>query len=82
MITQDDEASTATAPSIKEDQKKHSISPRTVGIVVTALQQFMRNAFIEEMRKTIGIYDVPFDPEEMTNGAVHPVTKETLTKYK
>ena len=42
----------------------------------------MGNAFLEEMRKTIEINDTPFDPEEMANDVVHPVTKETITKYK
>ena len=42
----------------------------------------MRNAFLEETRKTIETNDAPFDPEDMTNGIVHPATKETITKYK
>jgi hypothetical protein len=42
----------------------------------------MGNAFIEEMRQTVEIYDTPFSPEEVANGVVHPVTKETITKYK
>ena len=53
-----------------------------MGIAVTALQQFMGNAFIEETRKTIELYDAFFYPEEMANWVVHPVTKETITKYK
>ena len=39
-------------------------------------------AFIEGTRKLIEIYNAPFDPEEMVNRVVHPVTKETITKYK
>ena len=42
----------------------------------------MGNAFIEETRKTIEMYDAPSDREEMANGDVHSVTKETITKYK
>ena len=50
--------------------------------MVAALQQFMGIAFIEGTRKLIEIYNAPFDPEEMVNRVVHPVTKETITKYK
>ena len=42
----------------------------------------MRNAFIEEMRQTVKVYDTLFSPDEVVNGVVHPVTKETITKYK
>ena len=41
----------------------------------------MGNAFIEEIRKTIEMYDTLFDPEEMANWVVYPVTTETITKY-
>ena len=34
------------------------------------------------MRRAITINDIPLDPEEIANGVVHPVTKETITKYK
>ena len=49
---------------------------------MAVLQQFIGKAFIEEMMKTIEIYDVLFGPEEMANRVVHPVTKETITKFK
>ena len=73
MITQDSEAQTATAPPIKRRLKRTnlSISPRTTGIAMMALQQFMGNAFIEEIREMIEIYDAPFDQEEMTIGVVY-----------
>jgi hypothetical protein len=84
MITQDEAPPSAAAPPIKRRSRRinPSISPRTAGIAVAALQQFMGNAFIEEMRQTVEVYDTPFSPEEVANGVVHPVTKETITKYK
>ena len=84
MITQGNKAPTAMAPPIKKRLQRivQSIGSRIVGIAVETLQQFTGNAFIEKMRRTLRINDAPFDPEEMTNGVVHPVTKETITKYK
>ena len=53
VITQDNKAPTASAPPIKRrsERMNQSISPRTEGIVVAALQPYVRNAFIEEMIK-------------------------------
>ena len=47
-----------------------------------ALHQFMGNAFLDELKQTVRINDVPVNIEEVANGVVHPVTKETITKYK
>ena len=41
----------------------------------------MGNAFLEELKKTT-INATPTTIEEVANGVVHPVTKETITKYK
>ena len=41
----------------------------------------MGNAFLEELKKT-QINATPLGLEEVANGVVHPVTKETITKYK
>ena len=49
---------------------------------MAAPQQFIGNAFLEETRKAIRINSTPFDLEEMENGVIHPVIKETITKYK
>ena len=57
-------------------------SAQEEGIVVEALLQFMGNAFIEKTRQTVEVYDTPFSPEEVESGVMHPVTKETITKYK
>ena len=43
----------------------------------------MGNAFLEELKQTTNINDHPLvKSEEVVNGVVHPVTKETITKYK
>jgi hypothetical protein len=42
----------------------------------------MGSAFLDEMKLTIEVNDTPLDPQEVANGVVHPVTKETITKYK
>jgi hypothetical protein len=42
----------------------------------------MGNAFLEEMKRTVENNACPLQPEEVENGVVHPVTKETITKYK
>ena len=41
----------------------------------------MGNAFLEELKRT-AISANPTTLEEVANGVVHPVTKETITKYK
>ena len=41
----------------------------------------MGNAFLEELKRT-AISAAPTALEEVANGVVHPVTKETITKYK
>jgi hypothetical protein len=58
------------------------ISPRSIGIAtVVALNQFTEHAFLEEMKRTIQINKTPLKSEEIVNGVVHPVVKETITKY-
>ena len=37
---------------------------------------------MDEMKHTIEFNDAPFSLQHMANGVVHPVTKETITKYK
>ena len=84
MVTQDNKAPSTVSPPMKRRSKRtnQSVSPRTIGIAVTALQKFMGNAFLEEIRKTIKSNDVIFDQEEMEHGVVRSVTKQTITKYK
>ena len=42
----------------------------------------MGNTFLEEMKLIVKVNDITLGPEEVANGVVHPVTKETITKYK
>ena len=59
---------------------KTNINPPLAGISRGALNQFMGNAFLEELKKTT-INATRTTIEEVANGVVHPVTKETITKY-
>ena len=60
---------------------KTSINPPLAGISRGGLNQFMGNAFLEELKRTT-ISATPTTLEEVASGVVHPVTKETITKYK
>merc|ERR1711966_344399 len=60
---------------------KTNINPPLAGISRGALNQFMGNAFLEELKRTAISAD-PTTLEEVANDVVHPVTKETITKYK
>ena len=52
---------------------KTNINPPLAGILREALSQFMGKVFFEA---------TPIALEEVANGVVYPVTKETITKYK
>ena len=60
---------------------KTSINPPLAGVSQAALNQFMGDAFMEELKRTT-INATPLELEEVANGVVHPITKETITKYK
>ena len=60
---------------------KTNINPLLAGISWGALNQFMENMFLEELKRTV-ISATPTELEEVANGVVHPVTKETIIKYK
>ena len=79
------EAVTAIKPSSSRCYGKIygrvSISPPLAGVSRGALHQFTGNAFLEEPKET-KINASPLALEEVANGVVHPVTKETITKYK
>ena len=59
---------------------KTNINPPLAGITRGALNQFMGNAFLDELKRT-EISASPHALEEVANGVVHLVTKETITKY-
>ena len=52
-----------------------------VGISQAALNAFMGNEYLEELSHVAGRNLDPVDIEQIANGVVHPVTKETITKY-
>ena len=58
------------------------VNPRTAGIAMTALHQFIGNALLQDMKRIVKVDDTTLGPEEVANGVVHPVTKETITKYR
>ena len=47
-----------------------------------ALQFFIGNTFLQELQWSMETNVDPPDLEQVANGLVHPVTKETITKYK
>ena len=57
------------------------VSPRTADIAVAALHQFIGNAFLQDMKRIVKVNVTTLGPEEVANRVVHPVTKETITKY-
>ena len=64
-----------------KNYSKTSINPPLAGISWGALIQSMGNTFLEESKRT-EINATPTALEKVANGVVHPVTKETITKYK
>ena len=59
---------------------KFNINPPLAGISQGALMQSMGDAFLEELTQML-INATPVELEEVANGVVHPITKETITKY-
>ena len=53
-----------------------------VSISQAALQSFIGNTFLQELQWRMETNVDPADLEQVANGVVHPVTKETITKYK
>ena len=51
-------------------------------IAAAAINRFTGSAFLEEMRRTITVDDTPLELEEMANGVLHPITKDTITTHK
>lgn len=59
-----------------------SINPLTAGISQAALNAFLGNAYLDELSNMAGSNLGPVKIEQIINGVVHPITKETITKYK
>ena len=58
------------------------VNPRTAGIAMAELHQFIGNTLLHDMKRIVKVNDTSLELEEVANGMVHPVTKETITKYK
>ena len=58
------------------------LSPRTAGISKAAFIKFIGNVFVDSLKERVKESEANVHPEHMANGVVHPVTKETITKYK
>ena len=63
-------------------QTENVVSCPPVGISQAALNAFIGNAYMQELQQSMVNNDTPSGLEEVDNGVVHPVTKETITKYK
>ena len=63
-------------------QHTNFVSPPAAGISQAALAAFMGNLYMQELQQNIVKSVDPIEMEEVANGVVHPVTKETITKYK
>ena len=63
-------------------QFNRSINVPVAGISQVALTAFMGMEYLEELSHMAGRNVDPLAIEQITNGVVHPVTKETITKYK
>ena len=60
---------------------KTNINLPLTGISHGTLNQFMDNMFLEELKRT-AINATPLALKEVANGVIHPIAKETITKYK
>ena len=54
----------------------------SASISQAALQSFIGNAFLQELQWSMETNVDPPDLEQVANGVVHPVIKETIIKYK
>ena len=77
-------------PRFRQDCQSHQIntvngntfaSPPPAGITIGALNNFMGNIFMDTLKSRVKESE-SCDPEHVANGVVHPVSKETITKYK
>ena len=74
-------------PTPRRSPRLHSTGirfsqPPTAGISQAALTALMANKFLEELKQSMIKEVEQTDIEQVANGVVHPITKETITKYK
>ena len=58
------------------------ISQAPASVSQQALPLFTANAFLQELQRRKETKADPLNLEQVANGVVHPVTQETITKYK
>ena len=75
-------SSTGIEIPVRQNFANNFISPPSAGITTGALNKFMGNVFMDALKDRVAESEVNLDPEHVANGVVHPVTKETITKYK
>ena len=63
-------------------QTANVISCPPAGISQAALNAFTGNLYMQELQQSMANNATPSGLEEVASGVVHPVTKETITKYK
>merc|ERR1712086_1066049 len=63
-------------------QTSNFMSCPPAGVSQAALNAFIGNAYMQELQQSMANNATPSGLEEVANGVVHPVTKETITKYK
>ena len=63
-------------------QHVNVLSCPPAGISQAALNAFMGNSYMQELQQSMANVTGPIGLEEVANGVVHPVTKETITRYK
>ena len=63
-------------------QTTHVMSCPPAGISQAVLNSFMSKSYMQELQHSMANNATLSGLEEVANGVVHPVTKETITKYR
>ena len=84
VITQNDEGNNQR----RRSPRLQMIQSKTACVSQDAVNSFLFNAMIDQEPafgpkglEKLPLFSMPTDIEECVNGVVHPITKETLTKY-
>ena len=63
-------------------QHANFLPSSVAGISQAALHKFMGDSYMQELQQSMATNLNPQQVEEVANGVVHPVTNETINKYK
>ena len=58
-----------------------SINSGTTGIILVVPNQFTSDLLFIKMKQNAEVNGDSLELEEIADGVIHPVTKETITKY-